>query len=126
MMEAMAIRICIVAADDELRSWIVDELRLMSWMTAPAVDAHASLADLQPDGATIVIVGLDRLATGELDRLRARTWTAPVIGVGDGGADLRLARVLGARLTSRELKLAIRELLAAANEPAAPREFVFR
>ena len=104
-------RICLCIAEDDLRSWVMDELLLMTWVEAPTLTSAASLAAVDPTTADVVIVGLDRLAPHERDHLRARAWATPLIVIGRDDGELGCEHVLGPRLTSRELKRALRAVL---------------
>lgn len=110
---ADTIRICVCAADDDLRTWVIDELSLISWIGRLQIEAVASLGDdvLRPHERDIVIVELDRLDARQHELLRARAWSTPTIAIGRIPDGATVDRVLGARVTSRELKQAVRELL---------------
>jgi len=100
-----ATRICLCIAEDDLRSWVTEELLLITWVTQPTLVTTTALSAIDPATVSVVIVGVDRLAPPELELLRS--WTVPVIAIGaDPG--ISGAHVLGPRLTSRELKVAIR------------------
>ena len=103
-MTSEAVRVCIYAHDDELRTWLVDEVALMTWIGNVQLECVTSLDELAAD---LVIVGADRLSGDERRALDRRSW--PVIAVGN--PDAIADRVLGPGLTSRELKQAIREVL---------------
>ena len=95
-------RVCVYATDLELRTWIVDELSLMTWLGALQLEIASSFDAIGSD-RDLVIIGVD-------SALRARTWRAPTIAI--GAADPALAdRVLPPSSTSRQLKQAIRELI---------------
>lgn len=96
-------RICLCIAEDDLRSWVTEELLLITWVVQPAVATVPELAAIDPTTAAVIVV--DRLASPDLELLRR--WAVPVIVI---GADPGLAGavVLGPKLTSRELKQAIR------------------
>lgn len=109
----MRAEICVrvFAHDRELRSWLVDELALLSSLlevrTVDALDAAPM---------DLLIVDVDGLAGGELDRLRELAATTRVIAIGASTAALHatnFAAVLDARLTSKQLKRAVRDALAA-------------
>jgi hypothetical protein len=104
-MEAMP-TVCVFTRDEELRGWLVDELLLMTWLGVVEIDLVASLDGVA--GADLAIVGLDALTRDELAQLHGRT---RMIAIGTPPADLSPARVLDARLTSKELKRAIRDAL---------------
>lgn len=91
----------------------------MTWVESPTLTTAASLAAIDPSAMSLVVVGADRLAHQEREHLRTRTWRTPVIAIGREAADLGCEHVLGPRLTSRELKQALRATLFA---PTAPRE----
>ena len=101
------VRVRIYARDRELRAWLVDELALMSSSIAAQADDV-----LDATGAQLVIVGADALTLAELEYLRALT--IPVIAIGapaNAHASMSFAYLLDARLTSRQLKRAVREVL---------------
>jgi hypothetical protein len=113
--EPEPVRVAVFAPDDELRAWLVEELTLMAWkgaldlVTLTAVTADA----LKTASLDLLIVDLDRMSLADVDVIATRTSTAPVIGIGtlrDHRVD-RFEQVLGPRLTSRELKRAIRTIV---------------
>ena len=107
-------RICLCIAEDDLRTWVSEELLLITWVAQAAVVTVPDLAAIDPATAAVVVV--DRLASPDLELLRS--WSVPVIVIGaDPGVPG--AVVLGAKLTSRELKQAIR---AAVLRPKETRE----
>jgi hypothetical protein len=105
--------------DGELRAWLVDELALMS----PMLEVK-SIESLDASAAHLLIVSTDALAVADVERLR--TIAIPVIAIGAVGPQLAaipFASVLDAKLTSRQLKRAVRDSLAnrvALPAPAAP------
>lgn len=103
-----SIRVCVCGPDEELRAWIVEELALMTWLGSVQLESSASLLD-EPQAFQLVIAGLDGASQEEVDRLAARDWTTPLIAI--GSRPVPAHRVLGTRLTSRELKQAIRDLI---------------
>jgi hypothetical protein len=103
-----SIRVCVCGPDEELRAWIAEELALMTWLGSVQLESSASLLD-EPQAYQLVIAGLDGASDEEVDRLAARNWTTPLIAIGSRSVPAH--RVLGTRLTSRELKQAIRELI---------------
>ena len=102
------IRVCVCGADEDLRAWIVEELRLMTWVGEVELTSVASLADA-PAQLELVILGSDGLTQADLERVSVRRRTTPVIAVGN--TVIAAERTFGPRLTSRELKQAIRELV---------------
>jgi hypothetical protein len=102
------VRVCVCAADAELRTWLLEELSLMTWIGPLQL---TTLARYTPTDADLVIVGLDHLDAGELAQLRERRSITPMIAIGTAD-DIRADRMFGASVTSRELKQSIRELLA--------------
>src|SRR5438094_7543638 len=96
------LRVSIFARDEELRGWLLDELMLMTWLGALELELPARVEDVCA-GSDLAIVGLDALSPAELHALRE---CPSLIAIGAAPADLASARVLGARLTSRELKIA--------------------
>jgi hypothetical protein len=104
------IRVCVCGQDEDLRAWIIEELRLMTWIGEVELTSAASLAEAPPQ-LELLILGSDGLTTSELERVAQRRRSTPVISVGSSpiGAD----RSFGPKLTSRELKQAIRELVFA-------------
>jgi hypothetical protein len=105
----LAPRICLCIAEDDLRAWVKDELMLMTWVGTPTL---VFIDELQPVDANVIVVGIDRLSPRDRVELQSRTWTTPVITIGKGGD-------LGPRLTSRELKQAIRARLFQSTKSAA-------
>ena len=91
----------------------------MTWAETPTLTSAASLTAFDPSTMSLVVVGADRLGVHEREHLRTRTWRTPVIAIGREGTDLACEHVLGPRLTSRELKQALRATLFA---PSPPRE----
>jgi len=85
----------------------------MTWVSPPTFVSTADLSAIDPGSMQVLIIGIDRLATRDLERLRTRTWAVPVITVG-ADAGIPGAQVLSSKLTSRELKHALRTTLAAA------------
>jgi hypothetical protein len=111
------IRVCVCGTDEDLRAWIVEELRLMTWIGEVELSSVASLADA-PVQLELVILGSDGLTQSDLERIAARRRTTPVIAVGN--TVVAAERTFGPRLTSRELKQAIRELVFVPRHAAAP------
>ena len=102
------VRVLVHTVDRELRMWLVDELALIS----PTIEVHTA-DTLDTTGADLLIVGLDALTAADIDRLR--TLSIPVIAIGVEPAQLAGAPqicVLDAKLTSRQLKRAVRDSLA--------------
>lgn len=109
------LRVRVYATDGELRAWLADELALMS----PTIDVQTvdDVRQLDTGRAELVIAGIDLLSPTDSDRLReiVEREVTPVIAIGTprsalGGAPF--ACVLDARLTSKQLKRAVRECLA--------------
>lgn len=94
--------------DDDLRAWIVEELRLMTWIGELELTSAATPADA-PAQLELLILGSDGLTAGDLERVAQRRRTTPVIAV--GSTHMTADRSFGPKLTSRELKQAIRELV---------------
>ena len=101
------VRIRVLTTDRELRAWLVDELALMS----PTIEVQTT-ETLDGAGASLLIVGLDALAAADLERLRELT--VPVIAIGVPNAQLAGSSVcvLDPKLTSKQLKGAVRDCLA--------------
>lgn len=78
----------------------------MTWIGELELVSLPTLADAPPR-LELIIIESDGLTPGDLDRLA--TMHAPVIAVGT--AQVRADRMFGPKLTSRELKQAIRELV---------------
>lgn len=87
----------------------------MTWIGELEVVSLPNLADA-PSRLELLIVDSDSLTPGDLDRLASLH--APVIAVGT--AQVRADRTFGPKLTSRELKQAIRELVFAPRLAATP------
>ena len=111
-----AVRVRVYAPDSELRTWLADELALLS----PAVDVLAvETVQALDAGAELVIVGLDALtlADGQWVAELVMRRSPPVIAIGTPlGAlsSVAFAHVLDAAFTSKQLKRAVRETLALA------------
>lgn len=107
------IRVALFAPDDELRGWLVEELSLMTWMGALQLDTLTAMTmdAIDPDALDLLIVDLDRMSAAEVQAIATRSWTAPVIAIGTllDRREYQFDHVLGSRLTSRELKQAIRK-----------------
>jgi hypothetical protein len=102
-------RICLCIVEDDLRSWVLDELKLITWVVLPEILVTTEVATIDPQ-TSVVIAGLDRATPHVLEQLRERTWRVPLIAIGkDHG--IAADQVLGPKLTSRELKQALRGLL---------------
>jgi len=107
------VTIRVFAYDHELRAWLVDELALMS-----STIAVQTTTVLDGGTANLLIVGLDSLQPVDVARLGgllARR-AVPVIGIGAPADSLLAAAfvsLLDAKLTSRQLKRAVRDSLAA-------------
>lgn len=114
-MAADRIRVCVCGSDEELRGWLIEELQLMTWIGELEVVSLRTLADAPPR-LELIIIESDGLTAGDLDRLASVH--APVIAVGT--AQVRADRMFGPKLTSRELKVAIRELVFAPRLAATP------
>ena len=110
------IRVCVCGQDEDLRAWIVEELRLMTWIGEVELTAAPTLVEA-PAQLDLVILGSDGLTTADLERVAQRRRTTPVIAV--GSTHISADRSFGPKLTSRELKQAIRELLFGAEARAA-------
>jgi hypothetical protein len=107
----------VFAHDQELRTWLVDELALLS----PTLDVQTVDA-LDAAAAHLLIVGLDALSLADAQRLREVAATTHVIAIGAPSSQLSaapFARVLDHELTSKELKRAVRELLSSRPTHAA-------
>lgn len=112
MVTPASIRICVCGPDDELRGWIVEELQLMTWVGGLEVDSISGVSEdaLRPDAYDVVIAGIDGISPADAERLARRSWTTPLIAVGTPAVGAN--RTLSSKLTSRDLKSAVRELLA--------------
>src|SRR5258708_37327939 len=73
------VRVCVCAADAELRTWLLEELSLMTWIGALQL---TTLARYTPSDADLVIVGLEHLDAGELTQLRERRTITPMNAIG--------------------------------------------
>lgn len=85
----------------------------MTWICEVELTTFPTLAEA-PSQLDLLIVGCDGLTPADLERVAHRRRTTPVIGV--GATHIAADRSFGPKLTSRELKQAIRELVFA---PAA-------
>jgi hypothetical protein len=110
-------RICLCIAEEDLRSWVLDELMLMTWPTQPIYTTIIDLEDIAAMAPNVVLVGVDRIPPHVVEQLRARTWTTPVIAIGAGSVGFPAEHILGTWLTSRELKQALRATLLEATRP---------
>ena len=101
------VRIRVLTNDQELRAWLVDELALIS----PTIEAQIA-ESLDTTGADMLIVGLDSLPAAHVELLRELS--IPVIAIGATPNTLSGSRVcvLDAKLTSKQLKRAVRDSLA--------------
>jgi hypothetical protein len=120
----MTVRVRLYARDGELRSWLEDELALMS--PAVQLDVVDSVQALADAAAELWIVGLDALTLAEDERLAevAAPRTTPIIAIGTPtSAQQRLAFAyrLDTEPTSKQLKRAMRELIAQLASPASAR-----
>ena len=109
------VRIHVYARDRELGAWLADELALLS----PTIEVMRAptLQTLAAEPAALWIVGLEALSIGDADELRELVVqrSAPVIAIGAPSpplADAPFACVLEANLTSKQLKRAVRDVLA--------------
>ena len=103
-------RICLCIAEDDLRTWVIEELKLITWVQ-PAIVTAKDLSAIEP--ATVAVMIIDRLAPPDLELLRG--WAVPVVAIGaDPG--IAGAQVLGPKLTSRELKQALRSTVRGSPE----------
>jgi hypothetical protein len=108
----MQAEVCVrvFAHDQELRSWLVDELALLS----PTLDVKTVDA-LDDAPAQLLIVGLDALSLADAERLCELAPATPVIAIGSPSSRLATTPfvcVLDTELTSKQLKRAVRETLA--------------
>ncbi len=107
---AAELRVGVFARDPELRTWLVDELALLS----PTL-AIQSLEALEAASLQLLIVDLDALTLADEDRLREVAPLTRVIAIGAPTAQLAATPfccVLEAELTSKQLKRAVRESLS--------------
>lgn len=109
-------RVAVFAPDPELRGWLLEELTLMTWKGALDLVALSAITieAMKPASLDLLIVDLDHMSLADVELIATRTWAAPVIGIGtlhDRRED-RFDQVLGAGVTSRELKRAIREVVS--------------
>ena len=108
----MQTEVCVrvFARDHDLRTWLVDELALLS----PTLDVKTvdALDDAQ---AHLLIVGLDALSLADAERLSELAPATPVIAIGSPTSRLAATPfvcVLDTELTSKQLKRAVRDTLA--------------
>lgn len=106
-------RICLWIVEDDLRTWVVEELLLMGWSSPPQLVTAHELAAIDPTTLGVLVLDVDRLSPHDLEVIRG--WTCPIIAI---GADPGIARahLLPPKLTSRELKQAIRSTAFATPE----------
>ena len=84
----------------------------MTWAPQPTLVIAADLSAVDRD-ASLLVLGVDRLPPRDLELVRS--WTVPVIAIG-ADAGIPRAHVLGPKLTSRELKQALRATVLASRE----------
>jgi len=108
------IRVHVFARDSDLRDWLLDELALMSpfgSIEARAVDTLEHAA--QP---ALLLVGLDQMTRADVEQLRELICRhLLVVGIGSPQrlhVPLDLQVVLDTKLTSKQLKRAVRDLAA--------------
>jgi hypothetical protein len=106
-------RIQVFARDADLRAWLLDELALLS--PASAVEVRA-LDTLEQTAATdVLIVDIDHLNEGDIELLRSAILRhTSVIAIGSPHAlsvRLDFTCVLDTRLTSKQLKRAVRDVV---------------
>lgn len=84
----------------------------MTWIGGIQIDSLSELSDdvVRPDDYDIVIAGIDGIPKTDAERLARRSWTTPLIAVGTPAVGAN--KTLTSKLTSRDLKSAVRELLA--------------
>jgi hypothetical protein len=87
----------------------------MTWVGEVELASVATLAEA-PAQLELLIIGSDELSPADLDRLATRRRTTPIVAV--GSAAIAADRMFGPKLTSRELKQAIRELLRGVDDRA--------
>lgn len=111
------VRIHVFARDRDLTTWLTDELALLS----PTIEVKmlSTLKTLATDPAELWIVELEALSAADDAQLRdlVEQRNAPVIAIGTPSpplADAPFACVLDAKLTSKQLKRAVRDVLATA------------
>src|SRR4051794_25983443 len=108
------VRIRVFAHDRELRLWLIDELALIS----PTIEIQTSETVRALDTqAELLIVGLDLLTVADATYLceLVDRRIPPVIAIGALSSQLATAPfvcVLDAKLTSKQLKRAVRDTLA--------------
>ena len=102
----------VFAHDRELRAWLVDELALMSPFGSVEVEEVDALDGV--GSGDVLIAGLEHITAGEADKLRELiAQHVLVIAVGAPQAlQMRLdfRCVLDTKLTSRQLKRAVRDI----------------
>lgn len=107
------VRVRVFAHDRELRSWLLDELALLS----PTIEIQTSDTLHSLDNQVeLWIVGLELLTVADATHLceLVDRRAAPVIAIGSVTSQLASAPfvcVLDAKLTSKQLKRAVRESL---------------
>ena len=106
------IRVHVFAHDHELRAWLLDELALMSPFGSVEVETVDALD--RAAACDVLIAGLERMTTSEAEVLRDMiAQHRIVIAIGAPQAlQMRLdfRCVLDAKLTSRQLKRAVRDV----------------
>jgi hypothetical protein len=85
----------------------MEELLLITWVSRPTIVTAHELQAVDPAGLSLLVLGVDHLPPVDLEL--ARTWAVPVIAIGT--ATTGIAHSLGPKLTSRELKQALRAAL---------------
>jgi hypothetical protein len=120
-----AIYVYVCARDADLRSWLIDELLLITWLGKVEIRAIDDLHDQRFRGneLDLLLIELDELAPADIELLTTRQWTQPVIGVGEANNPLAssVSVVLDRAPTSMRFKRAIRALLATTAAPSGDR-----
>src|SRR5262245_15673841 len=109
---ASVIYVYVCARDADLRSWLIDELLLITWLGRVEIRPIDTLGDarFRTSELDLMLIELDDLDPADAELLVGRSWTQPVIGVAEAPGSLAntVACMLDRSPTSMHLKKAIR------------------
>jgi hypothetical protein len=104
-------RICLCAVDDDLASWLRDELSLVPLDRAVEIVSVDDVGAID-ESCALVVVGTDHLSVEQTRRIAAMPRIAPTIAIGARPEQIGEARWLPADTTSGELRRAVQTALA--------------
>jgi hypothetical protein len=107
------IRICVCITEPDLRSWVVEELVLITWPGSLTLETVDTLAELPAEARELVLIGIDGFSEDELAALERLDKHTPIVAIGslDRRTAFAFACRLGPKLASHELRAVIRELV---------------